>query len=79
LSSDVFTKQTTEEGAAKESSLGVGSLRALFKKSRLKEGEDPKEGEFEEETQKAISPPAWCAFQLADATPINACSAEYSQ
>ncbi len=66
-SSDDFSKQTTEEGTAKESNLGLGSLRVLFKRSWLKEGEDGNDGKVEEETQKAISPPAWCALQLVAA------------
>jgi hypothetical protein len=65
LSSDEFSKQTTKEGAAKERNLGVDDrLRILFKRSWLKEGED---GKVEQETRKAISPPAWSALQLVTA------------
>jgi len=64
LSSDDFSRQTTEGGTAEGSDLGVGSLRVLFMGSWLNEGED---GKAEEETQKAISPPAWCALQLVSA------------
>jgi hypothetical protein len=64
LSSDDFSKQTTEEGTAKESNLDVRSLHFLLKQSWLKDGED---GKVEEETKKAISPPAWSALQLVAA------------
>ena len=67
LSSDDFARQATEEGIAKGNNLGVGSLRFLLKRSWLKEGEDGNDGKVEEETQKAISPPAWCALQLVAA------------
>jgi hypothetical protein len=78
LSSDDFSKQTTKEGDSKESNLGVGSLRILFKRSWLNgweiseinsatEGEDGKDGKVEEEIRNAISPPAWCALQLVAA------------
>jgi hypothetical protein len=65
LSSDDFSKQTTKESTAKESDLGVNDrLKVLFKRSWLKEGED---GKAEEETRKAIIPPAWSALQLVAA------------
>jgi hypothetical protein len=64
LSSDDFSKQTTEEGTAKESNLDFRSLHFLYKRSWLKDGEDDNDGKVEEETKKAISPPAWSALQL---------------
>jgi hypothetical protein len=65
LSSDDFSRQATEEGIAKGNNLDVGSLRFLLKpQSWLKEGED---GKVEEETRKAIRPPAWSALQLVAA------------
>jgi hypothetical protein len=67
LSSDDFSKQTTEEGTAKESNLDVRSLHFLLKRSWLKEGEDGNDGKVEEETKKAISPPVWSALQLVAA------------
>jgi hypothetical protein len=67
LLSDDFAKQATEQGATSASDSGFGSLQFFYKQSFLKEWPEGEGSKAEEQTQKAISPPAWSALRLAGA------------